>query len=154
MREITFHAQKPSAPPHPDHRGHHLPHRGHSEVCLRGGVGLWPFRAHRAAHASPACAVRSGSEIAAGAALILNAYAGAAAVLLLCVIVTAIITTKIPILLGHGFGPFSIPKNTAHTGFLGFIHEARTDLAMLISLIAILLDSGVNVSRSAFRQNR
>ncbi len=96
----------------------------------------------------------AGVEIAAGAALILNAYAGAAAVLLLCVIVTAIVTTKIPILLGHGFGSFSVPKNTAHTGFLGFIHEARTDLAMLFSLVAILLDSGVSLRRSASRQKR
>lgn len=83
-----------------------------------------------------------GVEIAAGASLILNAYAGAAATLLLSVIVTAIVTTKIPILLGHGFGPFSIPRNTAHTGLLGFIHEARTDLAMLFSLVAILVESG------------
>ena len=82
-------------------------------------------------------------EIAAGAALVFNAYAGQAAILLLCVIATAIVTTKIPILLGHGFGSFSVSKNTAHTGFLGFIHEARTDLAMLFSLIAILIDSGV-----------
>ena len=82
-----------------------------------------------------------GVEIAAGAALILNAYAGAAAILLLCVILTAIVTTKIPILLDHGFGPFRVPGNTAHTGFLGFIHEARTDLAMLFSLAAILIDT-------------
>ena len=82
-----------------------------------------------------------GVEIAAGAALILNAYSGAAAILLLCVIVTAIVTTKVPILLGHGFGPFSVPRNTAHTGFLGFIHEARTDLAMLFSLAAIVVDA-------------
>lgn len=82
-----------------------------------------------------------GVEIAAGAALILNAYAGAAAMLLLSVMVTAIVTTKVPILLGHGFGPFRVPGNTAHTGFLGFIHEARTDLAMLFSLAAILIDA-------------
>jgi uncharacterized membrane protein YphA (DoxX/SURF4 family) len=91
-------------------------------------------------------------EIAAGAALIFNAYAGQAAILLLCVIATAIVTTKIPILLGNGFGSFSVPKNTAHTGFLGFIHEARTDLAMLFSLIAILIDSGVG--RTSLRGKR
>jgi putative oxidoreductase len=96
----------------------------------------------------------AGVEIAAGAALILNAYAGAAAVLLLSVIVTAIVTTKIPILLGHGFSSFSVPKNTAHTGFLGFIHEARTDLAMLFSLIAILIDSGFSLTRSPSRGKR
>jgi hypothetical protein len=37
---------------------------------------------------------------------------------------------------------------------LGFIHEARTDLAMLFSLVAILIDSGVSTGaprRSAKR---
>ncbi|KAA6462940.1 DoxX family protein [Acidobacteria bacterium AB60] len=79
-------------------------------------------------------------EIAAGGALILNAYVGPAAILLLCVITTAIVTTKVPILLGHNLGPFPVPKNTAHTGVLGFLHESRTDLAMLFSLAAILVD--------------
>jgi putative oxidoreductase len=96
----------------------------------------------------------AGVEIAAGTALILNAYSGAAAILLLCVIVTALVTTKIPILIGRGFSAFNIPKNTAHNGFLGFIHEARTDLAMLFSLAAILIDSGVSVGRSSSRQKR
>ena len=96
-----------------------------------------------------------GIEIAAGAALILNSYTGAAAALLLCVIATAIVTTKIPILVGHGFGPFSVPKNTPHTGFLGFLHESRSDLAMLFTSIAILVDSGgVGLSRSASRLKR
>ena len=81
-------------------------------------------------------------EIAAGGVLILNVYAGRAAILLLCVIFMAIVSTKIPILPGHGFSTFSVPKSTAHTGLLGFLHEARTDLAMLFSLIAILIDSG------------
>src|SRR3974390_3206430 len=44
-------------------------------------------------------------EIVAGAAVILNFYTGIAVFLLLAVIVAAIITTKIPILLGHHFGP-------------------------------------------------
>ena len=41
-------------------------------------------------------------EIAAGAAVIVNLYAGDAAILLLLVIITALITTKIPILLDSG----------------------------------------------------
>jgi putative oxidoreductase len=80
-------------------------------------------------------------EIAAGGAMLLGVYAGEAAVLLLVVIATAILTTKIPILLGEPFWRFPVPKNVAHTGWLGFLHEARTDLAMLFCLIAILLDS-------------
>jgi putative oxidoreductase len=83
-------------------------------------------------------------EIAAGAALILNLYAGDAALLLLVVILTAILTTKVPILLGHRLGVFAPPK-LEHYGVLSFIHEARTDLSMLFGLIAILLDSGIKL---------
>ena len=84
-------------------------------------------------------------EIAAGGALILNFFAGDAALLLLVVILTAIVTTKIPILLGHHLGAFAPPK-LDHYGVLSFIHEARTDLAMLFGLVAILLDSGMRIS--------
>ena len=85
-------------------------------------------------------------EITAGAAVILNLYAGDAAILLLLVIITALITTKIPILLGRHLGPFAPPK-PEHYGLLSFLHEARTDLSMLFGLVAILLDSGVRMGR-------
>ena len=84
-------------------------------------------------------------EIAAGSALILNLYAGDAALLLLIVILTAIFTTKLPILIGHHLGVFAPPK-LDHYGFLSFIHESRTDLAMLFGLVAILLDSGMKLN--------
>jgi len=83
-------------------------------------------------------------EIAAGGALILNLYAGDAALLLLIVILTAIFTTKAPILLGHPLGKFAAPK-LDHYGLLSFIHEARTDLCMLVGLVAILLDNGMKL---------
>jgi uncharacterized membrane protein YphA (DoxX/SURF4 family) len=84
-------------------------------------------------------------EIAAGGALILNLYAGDAALLLLIVILTAIFTTKVPILIGRNLGAF-VPPKLEHYGVLSFIHEARTDLAMLFGLVAILLDSGMKIS--------
>ena len=84
-------------------------------------------------------------EIAAGGALILNLYAGDAALLLLMVILTAIFTTKAPILLDRHLGVFAPPK-LEHYGLLSFIHEARTDLAMLFGLVAILIDSGMKIS--------
>ncbi|HKD61097.1 MAG TPA: DoxX family protein [Terracidiphilus sp.] len=84
-------------------------------------------------------------EIAAGGALVLNLYAGDAALLLLIVILTAIFTTKAPILLGRHLGVFAPPK-LDHYGLLSFIHEARTDLAMLFGLMAILVDSGMKIS--------
>jgi putative oxidoreductase len=85
-------------------------------------------------------------EIVAGAAVMLNFLAGDAALLLLAVIVTAIVSTKIPILLGRPLGPFE-PAKVAHTGWLGFLHEARTDLCMLLGTVAILIDSGVRAGR-------
>jgi len=90
-------------------------------------------------------------EIAAGAAVLLGIYAGEAAVLLLAVIVTAILTTKIPILLGTHFWHFPVPKNVPHTGWLGFLHEARTDISMLFCLAAILLDSPPRLGGSGRR---
>lgn len=79
-------------------------------------------------------------EIVAGAAMLLSFYAGEAALLLLAVILTAIFTTKIPILLGRPIGHFRVPKGVSRTGLLSFIHEARTDLSMLFCLLATLFD--------------
>jgi uncharacterized membrane protein YphA (DoxX/SURF4 family) len=85
-------------------------------------------------------------EIVGGAAVLLNFYAGDAALALLAVIITALITTKVPILLGRPLGPFA-PAKLDEYGWLSFVHEARTDLCMLFSLVAILIDSGVRVGR-------
>lgn len=85
-------------------------------------------------------------EMIAGAALILGLYAGDAAALLLVVILTAIATTKIPILLGHHFGRFEPPK-LIHYGLLSFLHESRTDLCMLFGCTAILIDSGMRLGQ-------
>ncbi|HEX4285939.1 MAG TPA: DoxX family protein [Terracidiphilus sp.] len=83
-------------------------------------------------------------EILAGAALILGLYAGDAALLLLIVILTAICTTKVPILLGRPFSRFEPPR-LSHYGVLSFLHESRVDLCMLVGCVAILLDSGVSM---------
>lgn len=87
-----------------------------------------------------------GVEIAAGAGLILNLYAGDAALLLLAVIVTALVTTKLPILLGHPLWRFA-PAKLNHYGLLSFLHEARTDLCMLFGCVAILVDGGLQLGR-------
>jgi uncharacterized membrane protein YphA (DoxX/SURF4 family) len=87
-----------------------------------------------------------GAELVGGAAILFNLYAGDAALLLLAVMVTALVTTKLPVLLGHPLGPFPLMK-APHTGWMGFLHEARTDLAMLFCLLAILIQSGLRVGR-------
>lgn len=87
-----------------------------------------------------------GAELLGGVAVLLNVYAGDGALLLLVVIGTALATTKLPVLLGRPVGPFALMK--AHPyGWLGFLHESRTDLSMLFCLVAILIDSGLHVGR-------
>jgi len=87
-----------------------------------------------------------GIEIGAGAMVLLNLFAGDAALLLLAIIVTALVATKVPILLGHPLGPFTLAK-LAHYGLLSFLHESRTDLSMLFGTVAIMIDSGLRVGR-------
>lgn len=50
-------------------------------------------------------------EIAGEAAVLFNLYAGDAAIVLLCIILTAIVSTKLPILIGHAVGPFQLSKS-------------------------------------------
>lgn len=85
-----------------------------------------------------------GVEIGCGAAIVLNFFAGDASIFLLVVISTALVSTKIPIVLGHPLGPFALPKMNSY-GWLTFFHEARLDLCMVFGLLAIAIDSGVNM---------
>lgn len=85
-----------------------------------------------------------GVEMLGGAALIFNLYAGDAALALLIVISTAIVTTKLPILFGHSIWKFGAPK-LEHHGLLSFLHESRTDLCMLFGTIAIFLENGLQL---------
>jgi len=57
-----------------------------------------------------------------------------------------LITTKIPIMLGRPLGPFALTK-LSNYGWLTFFHEARLDLSMIFGLLAIAIDSGVNMGR-------
>jgi hypothetical protein len=69
--------------------------------------------------------------------LLLNLAPGYAAVALLAVISTALVTTKLPVLLGHPMGPFTLMK-APYYGVLGFLHEARTDLSMFAGTLALI----------------
>ena len=86
------------------------------------------------------------AEVVGGACLLLGLYAGDAALGLLFVMAGALVTTKLPILAGQSVGPFACPK-LAHYGLLSFLHESRTDLAMVFCLTAVLIDRGVRLGR-------
>ena len=79
-----------------------------------------------------------GVEIVCGGLLILGLLTRLASLLLTIDILVAIISTKIPILLGHGLWHFASPK-VARTGFFGMMHEARTDFSMLFCLVFLLI---------------
>ncbi len=81
-------------------------------------------------------------EIIAGLLVLLGLLTRPAAAALWINISVAILSTKIPILLGHGFWLFSLPKLPGY-GFWSMAHEARTDLCMWLgSLFLILVGAG------------
>ena len=61
-----------------------------------------------------------------------------AAIVLLIDISVAIVSTKIPVLLGHGFWGFSLMKLPRY-GFWSMMHEARTDFSMWLGLLFPLI---------------
>ena len=89
-----------------------------------------------------------GVEIVCGALVILGLLTRAAAALLLIDISVAIVSTKIPILLGHGFGMFSLPKLPRY-GFWSFAHEARVDFSMWLGSLFLILTGPGGLSLDA-----
>jgi uncharacterized membrane protein YphA (DoxX/SURF4 family) len=79
-----------------------------------------------------------GVEITCGALLVIGLLTRLAAIPLIIDISVAILSTKIPILLGHGILGFSLPKLQSY-GFWSAAHEARTDFCMLLGSLFLLI---------------
>ena len=77
-------------------------------------------------------------EIVCGALILLGLLTRLATIPLIIDMLVAILSTKIPILLGSGFWGFSL-RNLPYYGFWGMAHEARTDFAMLLGSIFLLI---------------
>lgn len=77
-------------------------------------------------------------EICGGILLLIGLLTRMAALALLIDISVAILSTKVPILLGHGYGPFSLPKANRY-GFWAMMSEARTDLSMWLSCLFLII---------------
>jgi len=77
-------------------------------------------------------------EIICGVLFLIGLLTRLAAVPMIVNMIVAIISTKIPILLGHGFWRFSLPKMNAY-GFWEMAHEARADWSMLLASIFLLI---------------
>jgi putative oxidoreductase len=93
-------------------------------------------------------------EIVCGALLLIGLLTRLAAIPLIIDISVAIISTKVPTLLGHGFWGFSLSK-LANYGFWSMAHEARTDFCMLLgSLFLLVVGAGTKWSLDAGTINR
>ena len=90
-------------------------------------------------------------ETVCGVMVLLGVFTRPAALLLLINISVAILSTKIPILLGHGFWTFSLPK-LARYGFWSMAHEARTDFCMWLGSLFLLVVGAGALSVDAFME--
>lgn len=76
-------------------------------------------------------------EIVGGVLVLIGLLTRLGAFALLLDMIVAIASTKIPILLGHGYWRFADPSG--HSGFWSMAHEARTDVAMLLGCAFLAL---------------
>lgn len=79
-----------------------------------------------------------GVEVVCGALILFGLLTRLAAIPLIIDMLVAITTTKVPILLGHGFWRFSVGKLPAY-GFWPMAHESRVDFAMLTCALFLLI---------------
>ena len=89
-------------------------------------------------------------EILCGVLIILGLFTRLAAIPLIVTMVVAIVSTKIPILLGHDLWIFHLSSEMKRTGVWSMLHEARTDLVMLLASIYLLIEGGGRWSLDAW----
>ena len=80
-------------------------------------------------------------ETICGALVILGLLTRLAAIPLIVIMIVAIVSTKLPILLGHELWIFHLPK-IARYGFWSMMHEARDDFGMLLASLYLLIEGG------------
>jgi uncharacterized membrane protein YphA (DoxX/SURF4 family) len=76
-------------------------------------------------------------EITCGALVLVGLLTRVAALLLVADMTVAILSTKVPILIGHGYWRFATPSGKA--GLWSALHEARTDLSMWLACLFLFL---------------
>jgi uncharacterized membrane protein YphA (DoxX/SURF4 family) len=78
-------------------------------------------------------------ETICGALIIIGLFTRLAALPLIIIMIVAIISTKVPILLGHDFWIFHVQKLPRY-GFWSMAHEARADFDMLLGSLYLLIE--------------
>jgi putative oxidoreductase len=78
-------------------------------------------------------------EIVCGSLIILGLLTRLAAIPLIIIMIVALVSTKLPILLGHDVWIFHLAQDIKRTGFWSMMHEARADLTMLLGCVYLLI---------------
>ncbi|TXB60109.1 DoxX family protein [Phaeodactylibacter luteus] len=84
-------------------------------------------------------------EIACGILLLIGLLTRGAALAMLINMTVAIVVTKIPIAIGESFEPFNL-RELNNYGFWSMAHEMRTDFAMWLGSLFLLIKGGGNWS--------
>ena len=80
-------------------------------------------------------------EIVCGALIVIGLLTRLAAIPLIIVMIVAIVSTKVPILLGRDFLMFHLPRVSRY-GLWSMLHEARADFCMLLGCLYLLIVGG------------
>ncbi len=84
-------------------------------------------------------------ETICGAFIIVGLFTRLATIPLIIIMIVAIMSTKVPILLGHDLSLFDLTFHLAKLpryGFWSMAHEARTDFDMLLGCLYLLIEGG------------
>jgi putative oxidoreductase len=79
-------------------------------------------------------------ELVCGALIIVGLFTRLAAIPLTIIMIVALISTQLPILLGHDVGIFHLSADIKRLGIWSMLHESRADLAMLLGSIYLLIE--------------
>lgn len=80
-------------------------------------------------------------EIIAGGLILIGLLTRLGALITLIIMTVAIVVTKIPIGFGESFGPF-ILRDLSRYGFWSMAHEMRTDFAMWLGSLFLVIKGG------------
>lgn len=87
-------------------------------------------------------------EVTCGALILVGLLTRLAAIPLTLIMLVALVSTKLPILLGHGFWGFAL-RDLSSYGFWSMAHEARTDWSMLLGALFLLIVGAGRISLDA-----
>jgi len=91
-------------------------------------------------------------EAVCGFLVIVGLFTRLAAIPLIVIMIVALVSTKLPILLGYDAWIFHLASDIKRTGFWSMMHEARADLTMLLGCIYLVIAGAGPWSMDALRK--